>query len=224
MTPSLSSLYIAELRSNETTAFNLRIGYLGACVSMNTTTTTANTTSTTTNSSSDPSPTHCISNPSSFDLDDLSEEFTETFTNLSPQDMTFLSNKLNSTLPVLQHLQKNVFSCAAPIAHVVLFGISAIIHGVAVGGGSSKRRAYKGILFLAIAISAFALALAFVTTLGSAAALNAVVEGDGEDGERLLAQQGVWVGRAKLLKHFQGTHVASVVIFYALMGGMYTWR
>lgn len=171
--------------------------------------------------SSGPLQTHCVVNMRGHDEDDLSEEFWEGFV-LDTPAMNSLKATLNETLPLVQHLQKDVFNYAAPLAHVVLFVVSAIMLGVA-AVGSSARRGYKIALVLAILVSAFALSLALDTALGSARALNALVDGNGDtDGRKRY--DGLYINRAGLLGHIQAIQVSIVAVFYVTMGGMYALR
>jgi hypothetical protein len=218
MTPTLGKLYLAEIRKNVTHDVKLRIGYFGGCVSV---ANIPNESGISIDDSSDPSQTHCVVNMRGHDEDDLSEEFWEGF-DLDTPAMNSLNATLNEILPLVRHLQKDVFNYAAPLAHVVLFVVSAIMLGVA-AVGSSARRGYRVALVLAVIVSAFALSLALDTALGSARALNALIDGNGDTEGRKL-YDGLYINRAHVLERIQAVQVSIVAVFYVIMGAMYALR
>ncbi|KAF2789725.1 hypothetical protein K505DRAFT_365368 [Melanomma pulvis-pyrius CBS 109.77] len=222
MTPALGSFYLAELHKNDTYDANFQIGYLGGCVSI---TNVIDGPGIGANDSSDALQAYCVANMRGFDEDDLSEEFWDDM-NLADPALDYLKDFPNTTIPLTRHLQKDVFNYAALIAHIVLFIVSAIMLAVAAMAGSSIRRSYKSVVFVAVSISAFALALALDTTVCSKRSLNALVNVNKNMEGQALQQplQDVFLQRAGTLGLIQGFHMALVSIFYAVMGTMFTLR
>ena len=173
------------------------------------------------NNSLDDSQTNCVTNMRDKDIDSLSEELWEDLT-LTDDAQAQLKTSLNETLPLARHLQEDVFHWAPPVFHLVLFTISGMMLFVAVTNSSSKRP-YKSMVLLAVLFSGFALALAFVATIGSLQALNGLVDGDESKKTQWLGGN-IFVYRAGSLYYVQAIQVSLVAIFYTLMGIIFVGR
>lgn len=155
------------------------------------------------------------------DPDDLSEEFWEDLV-LTDGTQTQLKETLNKMLPLARHLQADVFYWYPPVLHFVFFFISSLMLFVSLASSSYKRR-YKSVLVLAALFGAFALALAFVTAIGSLQALNVLVNGGkSKNAERFDGD--IFIHRADWLDHLQAAQVSVVAVFYVVMGIMFVKR
>lgn len=165
--------------------------------------------------------TSCVQNMRVIDIDDLSEEFLENMV-LAVDAQEHVKTTLNVSLPLVKHLQEDVFHSAPPVMSCILFFISTIILLVAITSQSHKRR-YKSALVIGALVSAFALALAFVVVVGSLQGLNVLMNGN-----RFKMTQpidgGLFLERGSWLSHIQEAHLVLVTLFYTVIGIMYAQR
>lgn len=173
------------------------------------------------NSSSTNSLTHCVAIMRTIDVDDLSEEFSEDLA-LTEEAQTQLTHTLNATIPLARHLQADVFHGAPPVLQIIFFSFSGVMLFVALAG-SSHRRQYKLAVMLAALLGAFALAMAFVSAIGSLQALNALVNGNRSKDVQSISGD-VFIYRGTLLDRLQAAQVSIVAVFYTVMGIMFVWR
>ncbi|KAJ5422179.1 hypothetical protein N7491_010624 [Penicillium cf. griseofulvum] len=213
-----NEIYLAELLTNRTNDISLRVGYFGGCVSV---TEAAATYSPDGNSSAQTS-THCVTNMRSKDLDELSEDLWEPLDLASSSTQSDVQSFLNTTLPQAKHLQENVFFFQPPLIHVLLFFVTGIMLLVARTGTSGKK-SYKAMLLIAITLSAFSLALALVTVLGSLQGMNALLNSSASGEQRDLGDS-LYMSRGKNIQGLQGALVGIVVVFYVMMGALFVQR
>lgn len=152
------------------------------------------------------------------DLDDLEEEFLEDM-DLPDHAEAQLKVYLNQTFPIARNLQKDVFHWSAPLFDLVLFFIGGILL-FALSINPSVKLIYKLALVLAVLIGAFALALAFTSTLGSLYSLNALVNGDKSKKERTLSDN-MFIARGNWLPIMQDIHLGLVAVCYISIGLLY---
>lgn len=196
----------------------------GGCVSVANLTTSWSTepsSGASSNSSSKNSLTHCVATMRTIDVDDLSEEFREDLA-LTEEAQTQLTHTLNATIPLARHLQADVFHGSPPVLHIIFFSFSGVMLFVAYAGSSHRRR-YKLVLLVAALLAAFALALAFVSAVGSLQALNALVNGNRSKHVQPIDGD-VFIYRGRLLDHLQAAQVSMVAVFYFVMGIMFVRR
>ncbi|KAJ5428364.1 hypothetical protein N7445_009818 [Penicillium cf. griseofulvum] len=213
-----NEIYLAELLTNRTNDISLRVGYFGGCVSV---TEAAATYSPDGNSSAQTS-THCVTNMRSKDLDELSEDLWEPLDLASSSTQSDVQSFLSTTLPQAKHLQENVFFFQPPLIHVLLFFVTGIMLLVARTGTSGKK-SYKAMLLIAITLSAFSLALALVTVLGSLQGMNALLNSSASGEQRDLGDS-LYMSRGKNIQGLQGALVGIVVVFYVMMGALFVQR
>lgn len=170
------------------------------------------------NSSSENSLTHCVATMRTIDVDDLGEEFWEDLA-LTEEAQTQVIHTLNATIPLARHLQADVFHGSPPLLHIILFTFSGAMLFLVLAG-SSHRRHYKLALMVAALLAASALALAFVTAIGSLQALNALVNGNGSKDAQSIDGK-VFIYRGKLLNHLQAVQLSVVAVFYTVMSIMF---
>ncbi|CAG7941790.1 unnamed protein product [Penicillium nalgiovense] len=216
-TAKANAIYLAELSTNGTNDISLRVGYFG-CVSV---TEAAETYSPDGNPSTQTS-THCVTNMRSKDLDELSEDLWEPLDLASPSTQSDVQSFLNTALPQAKHLQENVFFFQPPLIHVLLFFVTGIMLLVARTGTSGKK-SYKAMLLIAITLSAFSLALALVTVLGSLQGMNALLDSSASGEQRDLGDS-LYMSRGKNIQGLQGALVGIVVVFYVMMGALFVQR
>ncbi|KAJ5160605.1 uncharacterized protein N7482_007609 [Penicillium canariense] len=217
-TANANEIYLAELSTNETYNISLRVGYFGGCVSV---TEVAEASSTNGNSSAKTS-THCVLTMRRKNLVDLSEDLWEPLHLNSSTAQSNVQAFLNTTLPQAKHLQQNVFFCEPPILHLILFFSTGIMLFVA-RTGTSRKRSYKTMLVTAIALSAFSLALALVTVLGSLQGMNALLNTSSSGEQRDLGDS-LYISRGKPMQGVQGALVGIVAVFYLTMGALFVQR
>ncbi|EAU36840.1 predicted protein [Aspergillus terreus NIH2624] len=217
-TAQSSNIYLAELSTNTTYDMSLRVGYFGGCVSV----TELTEASYTGRNSSTQTSTHCVSNLRRKNLDDLSEDLWEPLKLNSSTIQSSLQTFLNTTLPQAKHLQENVFFCEPPLVHLLLFFVTGIMLFVAITG-TSRKRSYRAMLVTAIALSAFSLALALVTVLGSLQSMNALLNTSASGAQRALGDS-LYISRGKAMQGVQGALVAIVAVFYLAMGVLFVRR
>ena len=190
--------------------------YPGGCVSV----TTSQGLSFDPNNSANSEPeyqTHCLKNMYGQDLEDLQEEFTEDMKDIPPEVQERLQVFLNQTLPISRHLQKDVFHWSIPLAGWILFLIGGImLFSLAIN--PSIKRAFKATLTLAIFIGAFALALAFTSTLGSTYSIKALGV---EDDSTTPISGDVFIKHGKWLSTMQEVQLSVVALCYAFIGFLY---
>lgn len=166
--------------------------------------------------------THCFSNMRRKDPSDLSKDLWEPLHLNSSSTESGVQSFLDTTLPQSKHLQENVFFCEPPLFHVLLLFITGIMLLVA-RTGTSRKRSYKAMLVTAITLSAFSLAPALVTFLGSLQGMNALLNtsasGNAKDLGNLL-----YISRGKAMQGLQGALVGVVAIFYVTMGALFVQR
>jgi hypothetical protein len=165
--------------------------------------------------------TKCLANLRSIDLDDLSEEFYEDLS-LTSEAQVHAKATLNATLPLLRHLQEDVFLWELPLFHFVLFIISGVMLFTAFAGTSHKRR-YRTVLVIAVLTSAFSLSLALVTAIGSLQASNTLLEGAKSKNQRVISAD-IYLLRAGWLDHLQASLAAVAALFYVSMGVLFARR
>lgn len=167
---------------------------------------------------SDGTHTQCVINMHFKDDDDLTDQLTDDWT-VTAEAKAALTSSLNETIWWARHLQGDVFPAAAPTVHVALFFISGIMLFVA-STAQSPRRPYKFVLVLAVLIGAFALAMVFLSVVGSQQSLNALVDGDGDEESKEI-RGGVFVQRVGFLWYVQVAQVTFVSMFYVFIGMMF---
>ncbi|GIJ85590.1 hypothetical protein Asppvi_004449 [Aspergillus pseudoviridinutans] len=217
-TANANEIYLAELSTNGTYDISLRVGYFGGCLSA---TEAAKVSSPHGNSSAQTS-THCVSNMRRKDLDNLSEDLWEPLALNSSGAQSHVRSFLNTTLPQAKHLQENVFFCEPPLVHVLLFFTSGIMLLVA-RTGTSRKKSYKAMLVIAITLSAFSLALALVTALGSLQGMNALLNASASGEQRDLGNS-LYISRGKIIQAIQGALAGIVAVFYVSMGVLFVQR
>jgi hypothetical protein len=156
------------------------------------------------------------------DREELSEDLWEPLDLASSSTQSDVQSFLNTTLPQAKHLQENVFFFQPPLIHVVLFFVSGIMLLVA-RTGTSRKKSYKAMLVIAITLSAFSLALALVTVLGSLQGLNALLNSSAS-GEQKDLGNSLYISRGKNMQGLQGALVGIVVVFYVIMGALFVQR
>ncbi|KAL2834173.1 hypothetical protein BDW59DRAFT_168535 [Aspergillus cavernicola] len=217
---NVNHIYLAELSRSETYDVSLRIGYFGGCVSV-TETAAEEALSSPNDNSSNQTSTHCVSSMRGRDLDDLSEEFWESL-DTSPTTQSTVQSFLNAALPQAKYLQENVFFWHPPLLHFILFIITGIMLLVA-RTGTSKKRTYKAMIVTTIILSAFSLALALVTVLGSLQGLNALLNISASRDQWNLGN-GLFISRGDTMHGIQGALVGVAALFYVLMGALFVQR
>lgn len=135
------------------------------------------------------------------DLEELSEDLWEPLHLISGTQAN-VQSFLNATLPQAKHLQENVFFFQPPLIHILLFFISGIMLLVA-RTGTSRKKSYKAMLVIALTLSAFALALALVTILGSLQGMNALLNSSSSGQQRDLGDS-LYMSRDKGMLGLQG--------------------
>ncbi|GAQ08530.1 hypothetical protein ALT_5851 [Aspergillus lentulus] len=206
-TAKANKIYLAEISTNKTYDMSLRVGYFGGCLSV---TEAAGVSSPNGNSSAQTS-THCVSNMRRKDLDNLSEDLWEPLALGSSGARSNVQSFLNTTLPQAKHLQENVFFCEPPLVHILLFFVSGIMLLVA-RTGTSRKKSYKAMLVIAITLSAFSLALALVTVLGSLQGMNALLN-TSASGELRDLGDSLYISRGKTIQAIQGALAGIVAVF-----------
>ncbi|CAI7628857.1 unnamed protein product [Penicillium glandicola] len=214
---SANNIFLAEISTNATSDVSLRIGYFGGCVSI---TEAAEITSD--GNSSTHTYTSCVTNMHRSDLNELSEDLWEPLKLNSSAALSDVQSFLNTTIPQAKHLQDNVFFYQPPLIHVLLFFISGIMLLVA-RTGASQRKSYKATIVISAALSAFALALALVTALGSLQGLNALLNSS-VSGDEMDLGDSFYISRGKRLEELQWALVGVVTVFYLLMGTLFVQR
>ncbi|KAJ5800998.1 uncharacterized protein N7518_003066 [Penicillium psychrosexuale] len=213
-----NNTYLAELSTNATYDISLRVGYFGGCLSV----TDAAAVSSSDGNSSAQTFTNCVSNMRRKDLDDLSEDLWEHLDHEVSGAQSDVQTFLNTTLPQFKHLQNDVFFCEPPLVHALLFFISGIMLLVA-RTGTSKRKSYKAMLVIAITFSAFSLALALVTVLGTLQGMNALLDTSSSGEQRDLGDS-LYISRGKRMLGYQGALTGIVGVFYISMGVLFVQR
>jgi uncharacterized protein YidB (DUF937 family) len=89
--------------------------------------------------------------------------------------------------------------------------------------GTSRKRSYKAMLVTAITLSAFSLALALVTVLGSLQSMNALLNTSASGEQRDLGGS-LYISRGKAMQGVQGALVGIVAVFYLTMGVVFVRR
>ncbi|KAI9794465.1 MAG: hypothetical protein M1833_000378 [Piccolia ochrophora] len=169
------------------------------------------------NSSLGDSQTKCVPNMRDKDIDDLSEAFWEGLTLTAPAQ-AYLESFLNGTaLSSAKHLQADVFHWAPPVTHLILFTISGCMLAVA-STNPTPKRSYKLMLVVAVLFSGFALACAFIATVGSVQVLNGLLIGDMSLKTAELIDGRLTMDRANWLHNWQAIQVSCVAVFYTCMG------
>lgn len=156
------------------------------------------------------------------DLSDLSKDLWVPLHLNSSTLESGVQSFLNTTLPQAKHLQENVFFCEPPLLHVLLLFITGIMLLVA-RTGTSKKRSYKAMLVTAITLSAFSLALALVTVLGSLQGMNALLNTSASGNEKNIGNS-LYISRGKAMQGLQGALVGVVAVFYVTMGALFVQR
>ncbi|KAJ0414210.1 hypothetical protein BJY00DRAFT_321184 [Aspergillus carlsbadensis] len=215
---AIKGVYLAEFHTNDTYDFSLRFGYFGGCVTV---TQPEMGTSSGGNRSSRVA-THCLASLRDQDLADVSESLWENLDLNSRSTLEYVQDQLNTTLPIVNHLQDDVLHWPVPVIHVILFTISGAMLFAACAG-SSRRRAWKGVLVLILALSAFSLALSLATVLGTLSSMNAVL-GDSLSRDDLELQDGLYLSRGDTLQAMQTALVIVVTLFYVFMGVLFAQR
>ncbi|KAI2698343.1 hypothetical protein DTO013E5_1809 [Penicillium roqueforti] len=213
-----NKIYLAELSTNTTYDISLRVGYFGGCLSV----TDAAAVSSSDGNSSAQTFTNCVSNMRRKDLDDLSEELWEHLDHEVSSAQSDVQTFLNTTLPQFKHLQDDVFFCEPPLVHALLFFISGIMLLVA-RTGTSRKKSYKAMLVIAITFSAFSLALALVTVLGTLQGMNALLDASSSGEQRDLGDS-LYLSRGKRMLGYQGALTGIVGVFYISMGVLFVQR
>ncbi|GFF39879.1 hypothetical protein IFM58399_05733 [Aspergillus lentulus] len=217
-TAKANKIYLAEISTNKTYDMSLRVGYFGGCLSV----TEAAGVSSPNGSSSAQTSIHCVSNMRRKDLDNLSEDLWEPLALGSSGARSNVQSFLNTTLPQAKHLQENVFFCEPPLVHILLFFVSGIMLLVA-RTGTSRKKSYKAMLVIAITLSAFSLALALVTVLGSLQGMNALLN-ISASGELRDLGDSLYISRGKTIQAIQGALAGIVAVFYVSMGVLFVQR
>ncbi|KAL2854561.1 hypothetical protein BJX68DRAFT_264461 [Aspergillus pseudodeflectus] len=215
---TIKGVYIAELHTNDTYDFSLRFGYFGGCVTV---TQPSMETSSSGNRSSRIA-TNCLVSLRDQDLADVSESLWEGLDLNSRSTTDYVQDQLNTTLPIIDHLQDDVFHWPVPVIHVALFTLSGAML-FAARAGSSGRRAWKGVLVLILVLSAFSLALSLATALGTLSSMNAILEGSLSRDE-LEIGDGLYLSRGNTLQVMQTGLVVVVTLFYVFMGVLFAQR
>ncbi|KAL2786907.1 hypothetical protein BJX66DRAFT_341693 [Aspergillus keveii] len=215
---AIKGVYIAELHTNDTYDFYLRFGYFGGCVTV----TQPDMTTSTGGNRSSRIATHCLASLRDQDLADVSESLWEGLDLNSRSTSEYVQDQLNTTLPIVDHLQDDVFHWPVPVIHVVLFMLSGAMLFVACAG-SSRRRAWKGLLVLVLALSAFSLALSLATVLSTLSSMNAILEGSLSRDDLEIAD-GLYLSRGTTLQAMQTGLVVIVTLFYVFMGVLFAQR
>ncbi|KAI0383584.1 hypothetical protein F5Y04DRAFT_278765 [Hypomontagnella monticulosa] len=193
---SIENIYLAQLRMNTTADVQLRVGYFGGCVSI---------------PSSPSSSPYCITSMRDMSPEDLSEEF---------EEKTGASGEaLGKIIPIAKHLQDDVFYWEAPVLSTVFFSISGIMLFVTLTASSNKL-SYKFVVLLALVFSTISIALAFVASIGSQQALNALLKGTTHAKSAALSD-GISIDRGRTQQILSDVFVASVTIYYAVTGVLF---
>jgi hypothetical protein len=166
--------------------------------------------------------TNCLVSLRDQDLADVSESLWEGLDLNSRSTAEYVQDQLNTTLPIVDHLQDDVFHWPVPVLHVALFTLSGATLFAACAG-SSRRRAWKGVLVLILALSAFSLALSLATALGTLSSMNAILEGSLSRDE-LEIGDGLYLSRGITLQAMQTGLVVVVTLFYVFMGVLFAQR
>jgi hypothetical protein len=209
---ALKRLYLAELRTNDTYDVRFRVGYFGGCLSM-AKDSIFNMNSTGSYDSSltnDNSHSYCLKNLYSLDPDDVEEEFIEEFP-VASDIKAHLKASLNQTLPLVRHLQKDVFHWSIPLFSVILFFIGGMLL-LTLAISPNSKRVYKFWLVLALMLAAFAFALAFTSALGSKYAMKELVD---------ISHSSISIKRGKGLSTMHETQLALVAFCYIFLGLLY---
>ncbi|KAI1774902.1 hypothetical protein F4818DRAFT_441725 [Hypoxylon cercidicola] len=214
--PAISNLFLAELRVNKTYDIHLRLGYFGGCVMMSTLPSPAGP-----DDASNELQSHCVMNMRASDVDDLNEEFWEKL-NLVDDPKAQLQDALDGMLPVAKHLQADVFNWEPPLVSFLLFIVSSIMLLVGATAASQKRR-YKATLLTSVLFSAFAVALALVTDIGSRQAANALLNGDMTVDSQALGDD-MFIQRTGLQYIIQDASAACTILFYMILGIIFVRR
>ncbi|KAL2812041.1 hypothetical protein BJX63DRAFT_432855 [Aspergillus granulosus] len=214
---AIKGVYIAELHANDTDSFSLQFGYFGGCVTVQPELTTS-----TSGNRSSRVLTHCVASLRDQDLEDVSESLWENLDLDSHSTTAYVQDKLNTSLPIVDHLQDDVFHWPVPVIHVALFILSGIMLFVACAG-ASRRKAWKGVVVLTLILCAFSLALSLATVLGTLQAMNAILEGSLSTDD-LELENGLYLSRGSTLQAMQVGLVVIVTLFYVLMGALFTQR
>ncbi|KAL2838258.1 hypothetical protein BJY01DRAFT_251059 [Aspergillus pseudoustus] len=217
-TSAIKGVYIAEFHTNETYDFSLRFGYFGGCVTV----TEPDVATSSGGNSSDRVLTHCVASLRDQDLADVSESFWENLDSSTSSITQYVQDQLNTTLPIVDHLQDDVFHWPVPVIHVLLFTLSGAMLFAACAG-TSRRKAWKGLLVFVLTLSAFSLALSLATVLGTLQAMNALLEGSLSTDD-LELENGVYLSRGTAMHAIQTGLVVIVVLFYVLMGSLFAQR
>jgi hypothetical protein len=217
---SSAHLQVAKITAlpNDTTnpGLELRIGYFGEWIAYDTlcflTHTSVGGCLTVNATQNSEQKRHCIWNMRQHDVDDLAEEFLENM-DLDEITLTHANKTLNSTLiPKAVHLQGDVFHWEPPALHLVSFVIGGLLLAVPLTNQSGKQF-QKFILVSGLLLSASALALAFVTSIGAVEASNALVDGNlGKESQEF--EQNVLVTRSNAVYYTQAAQVSFVGAFY----------
>ncbi|KAJ5520074.1 hypothetical protein N7463_000527 [Penicillium fimorum] len=216
-TANVNDIYLAELSTNATSTMSLRVGYFGGCVSV-----TEGADAYSADGNSTQTSTNCVSNMRRDDLEELSEDLWEPLHLDSGSTQANVQSFLNTTLPQAKHLQEDIFFFEPPLIHILLFFISGIMLLVA-RTGTSRKKSYKAMMVIALSFSAFALALALVTVLGSLQGMNALLNSSSSGQQRDLGDS-LYISRNRTMLGLQGALVGIVVVFYVSMGVLFVQR
>jgi hypothetical protein len=156
------------------------------------------------------------------DLEELSEDLWEPLHLVSDSTQADVQSFLNTTLPQAKHLQEDVFFFQPPLIQILLFLISGSMLLVA-RTCTSRKKSYKAMMVIALTLSAFALALALVTILGSLQGMNALLNSSSSGQQRDLGDS-LYISRDKGMLGLQGALAGNVVVYHVSMGVLFVQR
>ncbi|KAK6223415.1 hypothetical protein LQW54_000533 [Pestalotiopsis sp. IQ-011] len=183
-------LYIVQLKSNDTVPVQVRLGYLGTCVSID--------------GSSSPdisNTTACIAHNKYNDDEPLANQFTQELTNQNNTgSIQGLNSTLSSLLPLSETLRKEIFPSGIPIGFLVLFLSSTVFYWL-LSAAPSSNKAYKFAFALTTILNAYGLMLGFMLSLATLQACKSLRFP--ATGENQLDRLGVYVDDFPRLQYLQ---------------------
>ncbi|KAF2994874.1 hypothetical protein E8E14_001548 [Neopestalotiopsis sp. 37M] len=192
-------LYIIQLKSNDTVPVQVRLGYLGTCVSLGDTT-----------DKDSSNKTACLAHIKYDDDETLAHQFIEELTEVDESNnVENLNATLTELLSLTQTLQEEVFPSAIPVSFLVLFLFSTVFYWLLCASPSGNK-AWKSCFAFTTIINAYGLTLGFMLALSVRQACKSLRFP--ADGENEFDQLGVYISDLPKLQYLQWATCAICVL------------
>lgn len=89
--------------------------------------------------------------------------------------------------------------------------------------GTPRKKSYRTIIVVIVILSAFSLAVALVTVLGSLQGLNALLNSSASKDQRCL-NDSLYISRGTTMHAIQEALIGVTALFYVLMGALFVQR